>query len=90
MVYEVILTEESEKFLKKCDKFIKDRIIDKLEKLGENSKLGKPLTANLSGLWSLRIGDYRAVYQIKESELIVVVVRIGHRKNAYEFDGKKG
>jgi len=83
MPYEIILTEESERFLKKCDRFIRDRIFDKLEDLREDPRLGKPLTANLAGLWSLRIGDHRAVYQIKDNELIIIVIRIGHRKNIY-------
>jgi len=84
MPYEVILTEEAETFLKKCDKSVKDRILDKLEDLQENPRAGKPLTASLAGLWSLRIGDYRAIYQIRDNELIVVVIRMGHRKNIYE------
>ena len=84
MPYEVILTEEAEKFLKKCDKSIKDSILDKLEDLQENPRLGKPLTANLAGLWSLRVGDHRAIYQIRDNELIVVVIKIGHRKKVYD------
>jgi mRNA interferase RelE/StbE len=84
MPYEVILTEEAERFLKKCDKPVRDRILDKLEKLREDPRLGKPLTASLAGFWSLRIGDYRAIYQIKDNELIITVIKIGHRKNIYE------
>lgn len=83
MPYKVILTEEAEKFLKKCDKSIKNRTLNKLEDLEENPRLGKPLTANLSGLWSLRIGNYRAIYQVKDNEIIVVVIEIWHRKKIY-------
>jgi mRNA interferase RelE/StbE len=84
MPYEVLLSEDAEKFLKKCDNSIKNRIINKLENLEDNPRLGKPLTANLAGLWSLRIGDYRAVYRIKDNELLVLVLEIGHRKNIYD------
>ena len=84
MPYGVILTEEAERFLKKCDKSVKNRILDKLEDLQEDPRLGKPLTANLVGLWSLRIGYHRAIYQIKDNELIVVVIKVGHRKNVYD------
>ena len=83
MPYEVILTEETERFLKKCDKSIGKRILSKLEDLKKDPRLGKPLTGNLVGLWSLRIGDHRAIYQIRDSELIVIIIRIGHRKNVY-------
>jgi len=84
MPYEVVLTAGAERFLKKCDKPTRNRIMDKLEDLSLNPQLGKPLTANLASLWSLRVGDYRAIYQIKDNELIVVIIKIGHRKNVYE------
>ena len=84
MSFEVVLTNEAEKFPKKCDKSIRNRIIDKLEYLCDNPKLGKPLTTNLTGLWSLRVGDYKAIYQIKNNELIIGIIKIVHRKNIYD------
>ena len=54
-----------------------------LKKLEDEPEKGKPLTSILTGLWSLRIGDYRAIYQIKNNELIILVIKIGHRKNVY-------
>jgi mRNA interferase RelE/StbE len=83
LAFEIVLTEESEEFIKKCDKAIRNRILKSLRKLETEPESGKPLTSILTGLWSLRMGDYRAIYQIKNSELIVVVIKIGHRKNAY-------
>ena len=83
MAFEIVLTDESEEFIKKCDKAIRNRILKSLRKLETEPESGKPLTSILTGLWSLRMGDYRAIYQIKNSELIVVVIKIGHRKNAY-------
>ncbi len=83
MSFVIVLTAESEEFIKKCDKVIRNRIIKSLRKLENEPESGKPLTSILTGLWSLRIGDYRAIYQIKNSELIVVVIKIGHRKNVY-------
>jgi mRNA-degrading endonuclease RelE of RelBE toxin-antitoxin system len=46
--------------------------------LRDDSQLGKPLTASLAGLWSLREGDYRLFYQINDNELIVVVIKVGY------------
>ncbi len=83
MTHEVVLTKEAEMFLEKLDNSTRKRVINKLEQLKENPQLGKPLTACLAGSWSLRIGDYRAIYQIKHNELIVVVIRIGYRRNVY-------
>ena len=82
-MFEVRVEENAEKFLKKLDETTKKRIIKKLKDLETNPELGKPLTANLAGLWSLRIGDYRAIYQIRNNELIILVLQIGHRKNIY-------
>lgn len=80
-MYKIILENPAEKFFKKLDKSTKERIAKKLFELEENPELGKPLTGNLSGLWSLRIGDYRALYQIRHNELVILVLKIGHRKD---------
>lgn len=84
MIYKVLLSPKARDFLKKLDKQIKDRIENKLKDLANNPELGKPLVGQLSRLWSLRIGDYRAIYQIKNSELLILVLNIGHRKNIYD------
>ena len=83
-MYEVILQKPAERFLKKLDKQNQRRIINKLKELEKNPKLGAFLIGNLAGLWKLRVGDYRAIYQIRNEELIVLVLDIGHRKNIYD------
>jgi len=42
----------------------------------------KKLTG-LDSLYRIRTGDYRIVYQVRDDRLIVLVVRIGHRKDVY-------
>ena len=83
MVYDVVISDEAKRFINKLDNFVKERIIKKFEDLENNPRLGKVLTANLSGFWSLRIGKYRAIYEIIDKKLIVVVVSIDHRKKVY-------
>ena len=61
-----------------------DYVFSKLKELRTNPEIGKPLVGRLSGLWRLRIGKYRAIYQIRKNELIVFVLRVGHRKNVYD------
>jgi mRNA interferase RelE/StbE len=46
-------------------------------------RFGKSLKADLAGLWRYRVGDYRILCQIKDRELIVLVVAVGHRRNIY-------
>lgn len=47
-------------------------------------RFGKGLKADLAGLWRYRVGDYRILCQIKDNELLVLVVAVGHRRNVYE------
>jgi addiction module RelE/StbE family toxin len=63
-------------------RIIKNAIEDKL--MVDPLKFGKPLRRNLSGLFKLRVGDYRIIYQVKENEVIVVIVKVGHRREVYE------
>ena len=80
-MFEVRLEKPAKRFLKKRNKDEQIRIIKKLRQLEKNSELGKPLTGKLSGLWSLRFGKYRALYSIKNNQLLVLILEIGHRKN---------
>jgi len=82
-MYEIIFRNPAKRFLKKLDKHVQKEIIAKIEKLKENPRIGVPLVKNLSGLWRLRHGIYRIIYQIKEFELIVYIIDIGHRSNIY-------
>lgn len=44
---------------------------------------GKALTGNLTGYWCYRIGDWRVVVEIREDELVVVAIGLGHRSEIY-------
>lgn len=47
-------------------------------------RFGKGLKADLAGLWLYRVGDYRILCQIRDRELLVLVVAVGHRRDVYE------
>lgn len=47
-------------------------------------RFGKPLSRQLVGLWRYRIRDYRVICNIEDDKLIVLVLRVGHRKDIYE------
>lgn len=52
--------------------------------LAENPhRVGKPLRAPLDGLWSARRGEFRVVYQVHDERVLVHVVVIRHRRDAY-------
>lgn len=79
MSHKIYLHPKAKKELEKHRKTDK-RIKKKIKQLSDHpEKIGKPLKH--SDYWSLRIGKYRAIYEIKQEK--VVVLWIGHRKNAY-------
>ena len=47
-------------------------------------RFGKPLSGDLAGLWRYRMRDYRMICNIEDDKLIVLVVRVAHRKDIYE------
>lgn len=78
MAFTVLLHPKTAKALEKIEKS-KSRIIEKLRELEDSSeKIGKPL--RYSDFWSLRVGDYRAIYEINRGKNQVIVLFIGHRK----------
>ena len=73
------------KDLKQIDKFWQNKIIEVIKtKLIENPYIGKPLVGNLSPYYRLRVADCRIVYEINEGEVVVIVIKIGHRKDVYK------
>lgn len=86
MVYQLNWDEEALDDFKKIGKAEAIRLIRKIEThlVKDPQNLGKALVGNFSGLYRYRIGDYRVIYQIIKNELLIVVVRVGHRKDIYE------
>jgi len=88
LAWKIEVTELALKQLKKIGHSEAKRITQYLRKrigtLEDPRQLGKALKGDLSNLWRYRVGDYRLICELKESELIVLVVRVGHRKGIYE------
>ncbi len=47
-------------------------------------RFGKPLLADLSGLWRYRVGDYRILCRIEDDKVVVLVLAVGHRSKIYD------
>ena len=88
MMYHVKFTKYALKELKKLDKATASLIIGWIRKNlegCENPRIhGKGLTADKTGQWRYRIGDYRIIAQIRDEEVTVLVVNIGHRREIYK------
>ncbi len=85
----LVFTEDVRKELKKLSQQTSSKIINYLENRVVPSTspriLGKSLSSNLKGLWSYRVDDYRIICEIQEKYLIILVIRVGHRKNVYKM-----
>lgn len=85
MVYQIVLAKRAEKNLDKLDKQTRERIIDFLytKVKPDPLKYREPLHGNRKGLYKYRIGDYRVICEFKNSQLTILVVEIGHRREIY-------
>ncbi|MCY3648805.1 MAG: type II toxin-antitoxin system RelE/ParE family toxin [Acidimicrobiaceae bacterium] len=61
----------------------RERIVHAIDRLGDNPLAGSPLKGDLRGLRRVRVGDYRVVYEVLDGELVVLVVLVAHRREAY-------
>lgn len=88
MRYSVETTERFDREFKKLDKYTQRIIKAWINKnlVGcENPRAhGEGLTTNRSGQWRYRIGDYRLICQIKDAELVILALSVGHRRDVYK------
>ena len=86
MTYDIELAKEAEtdlEALHRSDRRLFLRILSKIETLSENPREGKPLVGNHKGESSLRVGNYRVVYELDNTSHIVYVLTVKHRKHVY-------
>lgn len=86
MVYNAIWHEESLKDLKKFNRTIAKKIVEKVKNylIQDPIKLGTSLKGNLKGFYRYRIGDYRVIYVIDQAEKKIIILNVNHRKKIYK------
>jgi mRNA interferase RelE/StbE len=85
--YELVLTPPASRAIRSgLPEAVAAAVIELLTTaLAENPwRVGKPLRRDLAGIFSARRGTYRVLYRINEVEHEIVVVRIEHRRDAYQ------
>ena len=84
MKYRIELKRSAAKVLKKLPKPDRRRIRDKIESFADN--LPDPATTKMKGdnpFHRVRVGDYRIIFEIREDTLLILALKIGHRKEIY-------
>lgn len=84
MIYSITIKESAFKALSKIDTLHRLRLFDAIEKLKTNPNAGSVLKGEFSGLRRIRIGDYRIVYEVQNEQLVILVVRVAHRREVYK------
>jgi mRNA interferase RelE/StbE len=82
--YSVLFSPSAERDLAALDKPVQRRVVAKIEALAENPRpAGVTKLQGEANAWRIRVGDYRVLYTIEDGRLVVLVVKIGHRREVY-------
>ena len=88
MVWQIKFDSRAVKELKKIDKIAQKIIINYLKQQvasQENPRtFGKALKGDNRGLWRYRVGNYRIICDLLDNTMIVLIIKVGHRKSIYD------
>ena len=84
MTYSLQIKKSASKALAKISKNDRIRLIEAIDRLREEPNAGGVLKGEFAGLRRLRIGSYRIIYDVIDNQLVVLVIRIGHRRDEYQ------
>ena len=88
MTWTVEFDDTAAKELRKLDRQAQSDILryfrERIATDEDPRRFGKPLSGDLAELWRYRMRDYRMICNIEDDKLIVLVVRVAHRKDVYE------
>jgi mRNA interferase RelE/StbE len=83
--YSVVISREPSRELTRLPKSMVKRVFAKLDGLGINPRpSGSKKLVGYVDLWRIRVGDYRVIYRIEDDRRVVTVLRIQHRRDAYD------
>jgi len=81
-MYEIIFSEKAKKQLEKLERSIQERIIQSLERIRIRPEA---FVTKLVGdpAYKFRVGDYRIILDVDRGKLLILVIKVGHRKSVY-------
>ena len=83
-MFKLLISTRAQKRLKQLKQTHQEAILSALEEIKEDPLIGKPLTRELTGRFSFRVGVYRIIYKVSERDKTVRVLNAGYRRNVYE------
>jgi len=82
-MFEISWTEKAYEQLTKMESLISRRILKKVDELAQDPSSKDIRRLKGEEAYRLRIGDYRVIFDINKNKMIILVLRVGHRKNIY-------
>jgi mRNA interferase RelE/StbE len=82
-MYAVELLPSAAKTLSKLDRAAQIRLARRIDRLAADPWEGAVKLRGAEAIWRVRIGDYRILFRVAEERLVVLVIRIGHRRDVY-------
>jgi mRNA interferase RelE/StbE len=85
MAYKVEITPAAQRIIKKLPKNIQRKLIEIIELLAEDPRpVGVVKLSTTGNLYRVRTGDYRIIYEIQDQILLIVITKVGHRRDVYK------
>lgn len=86
-MWRLVFSKKADKQLSKLNpgvrRIVVSWLLNNLDGCEDPRALGKPLKGVRSGVWRYRIGDYRVLCEIRDEELLVLALEVGHRREIY-------
>lgn len=84
-MYSIIVSPRAQKDLKRLKSIYRIGISSALKEIKEDPYVGKPLTRELTGRFSYKIGVYRIIYKINNQDKLIYIFTAGHRSTVYKL-----
>lgn len=82
--YSVELTRTAEKQLRRVAKHDRGRVVEAIESLAHKPRpRGARKLQGYDDVYRIRVGQYRIVYEVFDDRVVVMVLKVGHRKDIY-------
>ena len=83
MAYSVKIKSSAAKEIQRLPRSSRERVVAAIDGLKEQPHVGTLLKGQFTGLRRIRVGDYRVIFEVQDAVLVVLVLRIGHRRDVY-------
>jgi mRNA interferase RelE/StbE len=83
-MYAVEFLPSAARAFAKLDRAVQRRLAQRIDRLAREPRQGDVrMLRGADDVWRLRVGDYRVLYRIEDDRLVILVVKIGHRRDVY-------